>query len=225
MYRFRTCNSIHGSYCLDPVSLKGQNPLDHSGFRASWEKPKPRILHSQGTSVFFKHLLHRDRGLKLILTALQVFGEYGRENEKILKRVSNAVCNGIPVMSHFFSKGQASWDCFQVFRSENPISIFTSVNCIFKTTLLDSGKSEMIRNKRRWIGAVCEGHNRRKEEICNELVACGWDEFEMKIPDLIASLIFSFISEEALIKQAKKKFDEEEHNKNLRLWDTTRRRR
>ena len=200
-------------YSLDLSTLKGQDILSRNSFRADWRSKKPSIFCKR--PVPLEHPIHKDRALALILTALKVFEETDRvENEKTLESVCDAVRDGIPVMSHFvYKKKRISYVnllfcCnvnFFVYHSESPISIFTPLEDFFARQF--TGPSELYG---KWLGAVFQGHCKRQKEVCKTLIAYkSGDEFKIKIPSDIASSIFSYISEEVLIQEAKKKFDEE----------------
>jgi len=201
-------------YKINPFKLKGVNPLYFTNFRTKcklllWEKENVSEV------VPYDHPLYKDRGLALMLTALKVYESI--KNEKTLKTVRDAVCDGIPVMSYFVSNAGRFASHFCVSHSENPTSIFTSVEDLFENLLLGPSDNEKIHRKREWIEAVFQGHCERQEEcdrkrdnLINYMCSLGTE-----VPEVLASLIVSYLSEyhvdekeTALINQAKKQSDE-----------------
>ena len=204
-------------YFLDSSTLKGQDILSRNSFCADWRSKRGDAASAQ--SVSSEHPIRKDGGVNLMLAALQVSKSKetsGRENEKILKSVRDGVRDGISVTSYFVYKQRMSYINFCVCHSENFTSIFTSLKDFFSRQFTNS--SEVCR-RGKWLEAVCQGQRERQEEVCKELMACGLgDEFKSET----ASLIFSYISEETLIEQAKKKFDEELQVKDEYLFQDSR---
>lgn len=200
-------------YLLDPSTLKGENPLDHSSFRARWKKGKEA---SNVQAVSSEDLIHKDIPLALMLTALKVSKETSdEENGKTLETINDAVRNGIPLMSHFVSKTRKYFVNFCVCYSKNPTSIFTSLEDYFAR--------QPSSKQKKWFDTVCKGHNRREKEICSKLIAYGHGaEPKIEISYDIASLIFSFISETDLIQQAKENFDKKSQAKGDYLFQDSR---
>jgi len=195
---------VHRLKELDPLSRMDRIP----------------ILLNNKFFISGKHPLRTSKGVALHLTTIKALKESNSiKNEKILKKISDAVSKGTSVISMHNIKLH-NRKLIKITPSRTPISALELIKSWPEQEPL-VGESK----KNNLVNAILKGKLNRKKRLSCILTVCTHDELEIKVPQDIIDLILSLnpecnIDEEKqylsklIIKQAKQKFNDEDKKTN-----------
>ncbi len=229
------------SYLVGVDELEQTNPLlDMNNLHITDDGPTPiHITYKNGTSEVLNartrvrddHPLYTDKGLALSLTALKVLKESDRiKNKKTLKTICDAVSEGTPVTSKYTAHMPNRSDfesSVRISPSQNPISIFKSIEDLFKYPslypfLFANSDGKKVDKKRLLMEAIFQGNRNRQERLAyirDELTTDIRNTLEIEVPKDLTPIIIEYLPESnvsqertRLIEQAEQKFDEEQQS-------------